>query len=38
MILEKNTLRIAVVQAAPIMFDKEKCREKVVRKIRECAE
>lgn len=33
----KNTCRIAVVQAAPVMFDKEACLEKAVGLIRECA-
>ena len=38
MIIMKNKLKIAVVQAAPIMFDKEKCKEKAIRIIKECAE
>lgn len=33
----KDTCRIAVVQAAPVMFDKEACLEKAVGLIRECA-
>ena len=33
----KNTCRIAVVQAAPVMFDKSACLEKAVGLIRECA-
>ena len=38
MIIMKNKLKIAVVQAAPIMFDKEKCKEKAIRIIKECTE
>ena len=38
MIIKKNKLNIAVVQAAPIMFDKEKCKEKAIRIIKECTE
>ena len=34
----KTTCRIAVVQAAPVMFDKDACIEKALRLIRECAE
>ena len=34
----KDTCRIAVVQAAPVMFDKDKCVEKVLRYIDECAD
>ena len=37
MIIQQDSLRIAVVQAAPIMFDKSGCTEKVLRYIRECA-
>ena len=33
----KNTCRIAVVQAAPVMFDKSACLKKAVGLIRECA-
>lgn len=38
MIIEKDKLNIAVVQAAPVMFDKLKCTEKAVRIICECAD
>jgi nitrilase len=34
----KDKLKIAVVQASPVMFDKEKCKEKAIRIIKECAE
>ena len=34
----KDICRIAVVQAAPVMFDKDKCVEKVLRYIDECAD
>ena len=34
----KDTCRIAVVQAAPVMFDAEMCTEKVLRHICACAE
>ena len=33
-----NTCKIAVVQAAPVMFDKDGCVEKVLRYIDECAD
>ncbi len=33
-----NTCRIAVIQAAPVMFDKDKCLEKALKLIEECAE
>lgn len=33
----KNTCKIAVVQAAPVMFDKDKCVEKAVELIKEAA-
>lgn len=33
----KDTCRIAVVQAAPVMFDKDACLEKAISLIRECA-
>ena len=33
----KDTCRIAVVQAAPVMFDKDGCVDKVLRYIDECA-
>ena len=33
----KNTCRVAVVQAAPIMFDKDKCVDKALELIAECA-
>ena len=35
--IAKDKLQIAVVQAAPIMFDKIKCKEKAVSLINECA-
>lgn len=35
--ITKDILKIAVVQAAPIMFDKVKCTEKIIRLIQECA-
>lgn len=38
MIITKDTLKIAVVQAAPMMFDKKKCTEKAIQLIKECAE
>ena len=34
----KDTCRIAVVQGSPVMFDKDKCVEKVLRYIDECAD
>ena len=34
----KNTCRIAVVQAAPVMFDKDACVEKAVKLIQEAAQ
>ena len=37
MIIRKNTCKLAVVQAAPIMFDKEKSTEKALRLIEESA-
>ena len=33
----KDTCRIAVVQAAPVMFDKDKCVDKALELLRECA-
>lgn len=33
----KSICKIAVVQATPIMFDKDKCLEKVISIIEECA-
>lgn len=33
----KDTCRIAVVQAAPVMFDKDKCVDKALSLLRECA-
>ena len=33
-----NTCKIAVVQAAPVMFDKNGCVEKVLRYVEECAD
>ena len=33
----KDICRIAVVQASPVMFDKDKCVDKVLRYIDECA-
>lgn len=33
----KDTCRIAVVQAAPVMFDKDACTEKIISLIGECA-
>ena len=33
----KPTCRIAVVQAAPVLFDKTACTDKAVRLIAECA-
>ena len=33
----KPTCRIAVVQAAPVLFDKSACTDKAVRLIAECA-
>lgn len=33
----KNTCKIAVIQATPIMFDKEKCLQKALTLIEECA-
>lgn len=33
----KNTCKIAVIQATPIMFDKQKCLEKALALIEECA-
>lgn len=38
MIIMKDKLKLALVQVAPIMFDKEKCKEKAIRLIKECAE
>jgi Predicted amidohydrolase len=38
MIIAKDKLKMAVVQAAPIMFDKAECTEKAIRIINECAE
>jgi nitrilase len=37
MIIKEDVCRIAVVQAAPVMFDKKKCLEKAVTIIKECA-
>ena len=34
----KDTCRIAVIQAAPVMFDQEKCVEKALKLIDECAD
>ena len=34
----KPTCRIAVVQAAPVLFDKTACTDKAVRLIAECAQ
>ena len=34
----KETCRIAVVQATPVMFDKDRCVDKVLKYINECAE
>lgn len=33
----KDTCNLAVVQATPILFDKEKCIQKTILKIKECA-
>lgn len=33
----KDTCNLAVVQATPILFDKEKCVQKVIGQIEECA-
>jgi len=33
----KDTCRIAVIQATPVMFDKDACLEKALRLIAECA-
>lgn len=38
MIIQKSNLRLAVVQAAPVMFDKEKCLQKTIRLIHACAD
>ena len=35
--ITKNQLKIAVVQAAPVLFDKVGCKEKAIRLIGECA-
>ncbi len=38
MIIQKDTCRLAIVQASPVMFDKEKCIRKAVSAIEKCAE
>lgn len=38
MIIKKDSLDMAVVQAAPVMFDKDKCLEKALGLIRRCVE
>lgn len=38
MIIRKDTCKIAVIQGAPVMFDKEACVEKAIKLIGECAE
>ena len=30
MIIKKDTCKLALVQAAPVMFDKDKCVEKII--------
>ena len=37
MIITKDTCKLALVQAAPVMFDKDQCVEKIIRLIREAA-
>ncbi len=37
MIIKKDTCKLALVQAAPVMFDKDKCVEKIIALIGEAA-
>ena len=37
MIIKKDTCKLALVQAAPVMFDKDKCVEKIITLIGEAA-
>ena len=38
MIIRKSTCKIAVIQGAPVMFDKDACTAKAIKLINECAE